>query len=307
MSFFHESIWQPLTQVTFLVAVGVFCRRVGILSDATVGGLSKLVLQVTLPILLFISGAHSDLQDLAFQGPVVFLAGILIPCLGYGVGAVIAYLFKLSVRQASVIRVGASLSNTAFVGIPICTALWGTQGALLAALFDQGINVPLLTLAPLEYGRTSHLAWRPLLLSPMAWGLVAGILWNLSGWGIAPWADAPLSVLGNVTFPLSLILVGALTVPGGMQMSMLKPLAAFLSSRLVLVPMLVWGLTLLLGLHGTGAAVAVMQSAMPASVTATVMAGEYGADAHLAASAALLSVILSLVTIPIIAAMVVGA
>ena len=43
-------------------------------------------------------------------------------------------------------------------------------------------------------------------------------------------------------------------------------------------------------------------SAMPASVIVTVMAEEYGADAALASTGAFLSVLASLLTIPLVAA-----
>ena len=307
MTLLHESLWQPLIQIALLVGIGGLCRLTGILSDRGTSEIGNLVLRVTLPVLLFVAGTRSDLLTLARAGPLVVLAGVLVPLVGYGIGALTARLFKLPAGQASIVRVNASLSNTAFVGIPVCTALWGAQGALLAALFDQGLNLPLFTLAPLEYGRASQKAtWRWLVMSPMIWGLVLGVLWNLSGLGFPPWIAAPLGAVGDITLPLSLILIGALAVPSGLKAG-IKPLAAFLLSRLVFVPLIVWILTLAIGFRGVAAWVTVIQSAMPASVTATVMAKEYGADSELAATGALYSVVLSLLTIPLIVAIVIRA
>ena len=306
MSLF-ESLLPPLTQIAFLVAVGALARMKGILSNTGTRDMSRLILSVTLPIMLFVSGTQSNLGDLARQGTIVFLAGILCPLLGFGIGALIAWLCKLSPSQTSVVRVGASLSNTAFVGIPVCAALWGAQGALLAAIYDQGINLPLLILAPLAYGQSSRTGlWRPLLLAPMVWGLALGILWNATGIALSPWIANPLNAIGNITLPLSLIMVGALAIPDEIGTQMVRPLLAFLSSRLVLVPVAVWLLVLLIGWRDTGASVIVLQAAMPASVTATVMAKEYGADSGLAASGAMLSIFLSLLTIPLIATLAMG-
>jgi malate permease and related proteins len=213
----------------------------------------------------------------------------------------------LPLRQAAVVRVGASLSNTAFVGIPVCAALWGPQGALLAAIYDQGINFPLLLLAPLAYGQSANKnLWKELLLAPMVWGLALGILWNILGIGLSPWFATPLGVIGNVTLPLSLVMIGALAVPDQFATDTLRPLTAFLLSRLIVVPIVVWGLALVLSLRGVGISVIVLQTAMPASVTATVMAQEYGAEANLAASGAMFSVLFSLATIPLITMLVLG-
>jgi predicted permease len=302
-----ETILPPLTQVVFLVAVGMVCRVKGILSNQGTGEISKLILNVTLPIMLFVSGAQSDVAELARQGPLVFLAGIMCPVLGFGIGALIAWLFKLPPRQATIVRVGASLSNTAFVGIPVCAALWGAQGALLAAIYDQGINFPLLLLAPLAYGKAANKnLWKELLLAPMVWGLALGILWNIAGIGLASWLATPLGVIGNVTFPLSLVMIGALAIPDQIETNIARPLIAFLSARLLVVPIIIWTIALALGWHGVGVSVMILQTAMPASVTATVMAREYGAEANLAASGAMFSVLFSLATIPLIAMLVLG-
>ncbi len=302
-----ENILPPLTQVAFLVAIGAACRAKGVFTHYGTSEISKFILNVTLPIMLFVSGAQSDVAELAYQGPIVFLAGVLCPLLGFGIGALVAWLFKLPPRQATVVRIGAALSNTAFVGIPVCAALWGAQGALLAAIYDQGINFPLLLLAPLAYRQsTSKNLWKELLLAPMVWGLALGIGWNLLGIGLPIWIETPLTVIGNVTLPLSLVMIGALAMPNTFAANFLRPLTAFLLSRLALVPIAVWALALVFGWHSTGVSVIILQTAMPASVTATVMAQEYGAEANLAASGAMFSVLLSLATLPLIAILVLG-
>ena len=199
----------------------------------------------------------------------------------------------------------ASFSNTAFVGIPVCTALWGARGALLAALFDQGLNFPLLTLAPLGYSKSISLrSWRQVFLSPLLVGMALGILCSALRVELPSWLGEPLSALGGITTPLALVLVGAMARPARLETRMLSPLAAYLTPRLAIVPLAVIGMAKTLGLEVVGAGVIVIQSAMPASVLATVMAEEYGADGTLAATGACLSVFLSFLTVPIFATMV---
>jgi len=296
-------VLQILIEIAFLVATGAVCRRLNILSETGTRQLSRLVLWITLPAALFVSAAQGDLADLATYGPVAFTAGALVPLFGYAIGALTARLLGLGSQQASVVRVNAGFSNTAFVGIPVCTALWGAKGALLAALFDQGLNLPLFTLAPWGYGQSSNgRAWRQILTAPMVWGMVLGIAWNLLGLELWAWLEKPLGALGSTTAPLSLMLVGAMAQRAQVGTRMARSLVAYLGTRLILVPASVLAVMLALGLGGLGAAVTVVMSAMPASVTATVMAEEYGADAALAGTGAFLSVLVSLLTIPLVAA-----
>jgi hypothetical protein len=293
MTLLQESPWQPLIRVALLV--GGLCRLTGILSENGAGQIGKLVLRVTSPVILLRARARSDLLALAHEGRLVVLAGVLVP------------LFKLPAGQASVVRVHASLSDTVLAGIPVCTALWGVRSTLLAGLSDQGLNLPLSTRAPLEYGRASQKAtWRWLVLSPMIWGLPLGVLWNPYGLGLAPWVTGPLGFLRDVALPLLLTLIGGLAVPSRLKGG-IKPLAAFLSCRRVFVPLIVSVFTLAIGFNGAATWVTMIQSAMPASVTATVMAKECGGDSELVATGVLYSIVLSLLTIPLIAAIVVRA
>jgi malate permease and related proteins len=312
MRLLDPSLLLPLVQVAFLVGVGLLCRSLNVITEDGTRHLTALVLNVTLPVMLFLSGAQSDLGSLARQGPWVLLAGMLLPILGYGVGWVAARLLRLPSAQASVIRISASLCNTAFVGIPVCTALFGPTGGLLAAIYDQGLNLPLLTLPPMEYAKDHSGAankrfrpnWRAIFLAPMVWGLVLGIAWRASGLGLPAWLVSPLSALGSATLPLSLVLVGSLAMPTTFRTALARPLLGFLGTRLILVPLAALAVIWLLGFRGVGAQVAVLQTAMPASVVATVMAREYESDAALAASGALLSVVGCLLTIPMIAVLI---
>lgn len=300
-----ETLLQPLIQVIFLVGAGALTRALRILDENGVRQLTNLVLKVTLPPLLFVYAAQSDITQLLRDGALAAAAGVILPVFGWGVGAATARLCGLRAEQASVVRVSGVMSNTAFVGIPVCGALWGPQGALLAAIYDQALTVPLLTLVPYEYGRTvnKHRAWREILFAPMFWGLFLGIAWGALGWELSPWVTQPLTALGNVTFPLALILVGTLGVPKQVDRQMARPLVAFLVTRLVLTPLVALAVVTALGLLGSAANVAVLQTAMPASVIATIMAERYGADANLAASGALLSYIFAILTLPLIASL----
>jgi malate permease and related proteins len=304
VTFLNPNLVQPILTVLCLVGVGILCRVIGVINDAGQRQLTSLVMKVFVPVMLFMAGLRSDPASLAREGAPVFLAGLVFPFMGYGIGVIVTRILRLPAAQSSVIRVSAALCNTAFVGIPVCTALWGPQGAILAAVYDQALNIPLLTIAPLEYGRAAgRTPWRSLLLEPLLWGLILGVAARVMGLSLPAWTAAPLSMMSAATLPLSLILVGSLAVPRQMSWNMARPLAAFVGTRLVLVPLAALSIVWLLGLRGIGSGVMVLQTAMPASVLATVMAKEYNADADLAAAGALLTILLSALTLPLLTAL----
>lgn len=300
------SLLQPMAEITILVTLGMACRTLGILSESGTKQLAALVMRIVLPAMIFVSLARSDLASMVQQGPVAFLAGAVVPIVGYAIGVLVARLLRLEPQQASVVRVNASFSNTAFVGIPVCTALWGVQGTVLAVLYDQGLNLPLLTLASWGYGMSSRKAtWRQVLLNPLLWSAALGLAWALVGLGLDGWLANVLTTLSNATIPLSLLVAGAMIQPGSIPGRMVLPLTGYVLARLVLVPLGAWLLALAVGLQGVVAGVIILQAAMPASVMATLMAEQYGADARLAATGAFLSVLLSFITLPLLAMLVI--
>ncbi len=302
MAFMDSGLLQPLAKIMLLVAAGATCRMLGIITEPGVRQLEALVLQVTLPIMLFVSMGKGGLSSLVRQGGPMFVCGILVSLLGYVLGAGLGRLFRLSPEQASVVKVNAALSNTTFVGLPVCTALWGSAGSVLALTYDLGMSLVFFTLAPWGYGRSSRgLPWRQVCLNPMIWGGILGAVVSASGLRLSGWPVEAITILGDATIPLSLLLVGALAEPARIRIGTLLPLTAYLLGRLIVVPVAAWLLVCALRLATIPAAVVFLQSAMPASVVATVMARQYGADARLAATGAFLSVPLSFVTVPLLA------
>lgn len=305
MPHFDTNLLQPLLTMLCLVGVGLLCRIIGVVDDTSERQLAGLVMNVFVPVMLFTAGLSGDTTSLVKEGALVFLAGLVFPFVGYGVGALVAWALRLSEAQASVVRVSASLCNTAFVGIPVCSALWGAQGAVLAAVYDQAMNIPLLALTTLEYGRgRARSSWSSLLFGPLLWGLVLGVAANLAGLTLPAWLDRPLNMISAATLPLSLILVGSLAKPRQTSRGLVRPLVAFTSARLVFAPLAAYAIIWLFDLRGVGSGIMVLQTAMPASVLATVMAKEYGADYDLAASGALLSILFSVITLPLIATLI---
>jgi len=302
---FISTLIRPLITLLVFVTIGLLGRKAGIISDRLQQHLTRLVMNFLLPVMLFMAGFASDPTSLARESGLAFLGGLVLPLLGYGAGALVTRIARLPRRQASVVRVDTAFCNTGFVGLPLCAALWGPQGALLAAVYDQAVTLSSLTLAPLDYGhQDGRRPWRSLLLSPLLWSLALGVTCGLAGWTLPPWARRPLDLVTSATLPMSLILVGSLALPDRLERALARPLATLVGSRLLLAPLVTLAAVSLLDLRGVLAGILVLQTAMPASVMVTVMAKEYGADADLAGAGALVTVILSAVTLPAMVALV---
>ena len=113
------------------------------------------------------------------------------------------------------------------------------------------------------------------------------------------WGRAPIKALGDATLPMALLIAGAmLGTPGSQVSNWRRQLAGLAALRLIVSPLIVAIAITALGWHDVMGKVIIMQAAMPAGLSISIMAKTYGSDARFGASATLWSTVASLVTLP---------
>ena len=122
-------------QLFLLMAVGYFCKYIGILNDESKKSLSDLLIYVILPcniISSFTSGIEVS-SELIFN---CFLS-VAISCV---IQIVSIYGGKLLFRnypknKASAAKYALIVSNSSFIGIPVAECMYGNLGVLYTAIF----------------------------------------------------------------------------------------------------------------------------------------------------------------------------
>lgn len=147
------------------------------LAEQTLKELSSLVVEILLPLYLFYTAAITSAE---FPGQALLpaLMGALITFLNYFVAVLALKPSGVTPDQKSAFLFANMFSNTAFLGIPICSAIFGPQGAVYAVLYDFGTGLIILTLGIWELTGGNFGHWRPLILNPLIWGVIAGLLWS---------------------------------------------------------------------------------------------------------------------------------
>jgi predicted permease len=287
------------TTVFFIFGLGFAIQRLRPLGDDTHHQLSKLVVMVVLPIYTFYATATNATPEALGRAPTLIWMGVLVASVNFVLATLVFRPAGIAPEQQRVFRFANLLPNTAFIGYPICLALFGPLGLFYAAVHDFGSALVVWTLGiwDLSGGRLAN--WRSLLLSPLIWSIAAGVLWALVGLPMPQWAGAPLQTLGNATVPLAL-LVGGMQLGGGtIQVnSWTRQLLSLSALRLIISPLVIALIVLAFGWHDVVAKVIVIQNALPAGITLSMMARAYGSDARFGAVATLWSTIGSLATLP---------
>lgn len=259
-------------------------------------------MKIVLPIFTFYVTATSATPEALEKAPSLIWMGVVVAFLNFGLATVFFKLAAVSPEQQRTFRFGAILPNTAFIGYPLCLALLGPLGLFYAVVHDFGSALIVWTFGiwDLSGGRAAN--WRSLLLNPLIWSVIAGVIWAAVGLPMPAWAGAPLDTLGDATVPLALLVAGAQMARSDVRAnSWPRQLLGMGALRLIAAPLVTALVVLALGWRNEMGQVIVLLNAMPAGLTVAIMARTYGADARFGAQATLWTTIASLATLPAVA------
>lgn len=277
------------------------------MGDETHDQLSALVVKIVLPVFIFYVTATSATPEALGKAPALIWMGIVVAFINFGLATLFFKPAAVAPEQQRAFRFGAILPNTAFIGYPICLALLGPLGLFYAVVHDFGSALMVWTFGiwDLSGGRAAN--WRSLLLNPLIWSVIAGVIWAALGLPIPEWAGAPLDTLGNATVPLALLVAGAQMGRSSVQVnSSLRQLTGIGALRLLIAPLVVALVVVLLGWRDQVGQVIILLNAMPVGLTLSIMARTYGADARFGALATLWTTIAALATLPAVAWLVIN-
>jgi predicted permease len=112
--------------------------------------------------------------------------------------------------------------------------------------------------------------------------------------------DKSIEQLGRASIPVALIILGVQLAKTGVGVGKYELFASNL--RLLLAPLLSFGVGWCLGLRGLDLQIVIIQSAMPTAVNSVVLVTEFGGDGGKVAKTVVATTILSFLTLPLILA-----
>jgi malate permease and related proteins len=292
-----------------LMIVGAIASQRKILNDESKDFLARIIIDITLPFLIFSTFSHLDFDVKLFKnGLFVFILAFINLGILYLTGSLSAFLQKLDKPQAMVHTLHTMFGNIVFLGFPLFDALFpGGIGVFYAAVYQLASNTLTFTygIYRLSSG-TQKSGWRSL-LNANTGAIVLGSLILVSKIELPKFVIDAFSGLGKCTSPLSMVYIGALLA--GMNIKKAFRIASvFIISfnKLILIPVLL-GIAYILLIKGFHLDIAreaffvlVMQAGMPCQTIIVVMTRRYGGDYHLAASNLFVSTLFSIITLPLL-------
>lgn len=286
----------------FAIAAGFLANRMGILGGGTDKKISRLLLAITLPSMILGSVCTGE----ALPEAAVVLGTLGVAAVFY----LLEFAFVLAAPpllggtpgQKGVWRYTLAFPNVAFIGYPVVSALFGPEALFYAVILVLPFNLMTFTLGPLMLTGAKRFSLRQM-FSPCVAASILALVLALGRLRPPAMIGEALEFVGGVTVPLSLLFVGSLLAGLPLGRMLASPRLWILTAvRLLALPSVLCFLLRWMGTDPLILGVAVTQMAMPAAVNGSLLCMEYGGDAECMAQITFVSTLASIVTIPILAA-----
>lgn len=296
-----------LAPIFLTIFVGFLLYRTKLVGDDMWSVLEHVVYYVLLPALLFQKIASADLSS----APVLAMGGAML----LAIGSMFALLLIIRVRIMTMMTLtGAAFTSLfqgssrwqTFVALSLIAGLYAEDGLTLAAI-GMAAMIPVLNIVNViviskyadgttpSAGHIIGLVAR----NPLVIACVCAAAVNAAGIALPAAVLDTLQLIGSGALGLGLLTVGAGIRP---RAALIDPSPVVLASalKLLLLPVLMFVWTSILGVDGLAQAVAVVSGAAPTASASYILARQLGGDAVLMANIITVQAVAAAVTIPLV-------
>ena len=301
-----QVIATTMCSLIIIVIAGFVSHKRGIINEEFERKLSGFVIKVTCPALL-ISSTMGDKMPDREHIPVLLLVSLLT----YLILIPLAYIQPVLMRVKRDLRGMYSFmltySNVGFIGYPVVASIFGSDAVFYACILNVFNTITVfiwgvmfISGENLKDGFRFRLFVSPAMIATYISVII--VVLNLH----TPKAIAmPLSILGNMTVPSSLIVIGAALAEIPTRKMVGTPhifMMCFL--KLLVLPLLVYYAMIMIGIDTRISSINMILIAMPVASFGTMFCMQMGKDETTMSQGTFWTTLLSVVSIPVLAMLV---
>ena len=293
-----------MTKLLFTMAVGFYLNKKNILEQETSKKMSAMVVNFTAPLLI-ISSASQVAGDNQSVILLMLFSGLFLYFLFPVISLAAAKLVHAPSDCRGVYQCMVMLANTAFMGYPVVQALYGESAIFYTTIFNFGYNILFYTygsfLMDKDAGQASKFEPRRLLSAGFLAGMVALII-PFSGITLPDMILQPCSFIGNITTPMSMLIVGSNMANYPLRdIFSEKRIYVMAFIRLLVMPVLTAAYMSLLTDDPLLICMTAMTIGMPVGSMVAMASSKYEKQGRIGSISVVMTTICSMATIPILA------
>ncbi|MCC0655055.1 AEC family transporter [Clostridioides sp. ES-S-0123-01] len=299
-----SNIFVQVAVLFIIILVGYFVRKFNLLDEHCTSKLSNLTMTIFLPSMI-ISSMQINFDNKMIQKILLLL---FISLVMYIVSIIIAFLLKYILKCEDTKDLGiyqyiVVFSNVAFMGYPVIEAVLGHEAIFYTAIFNLPFNLFSFTLGIylLSKGSTTKGFSMKSLISPATIAVVIGLFLFITGLRLPQFINDPLKMLGDMTTPISMIIIGSLLAnSSAIDCFVNKRLYLVTIVRLLVLPVIIYFILKGWVNDKMILAIPVVISSMPAAANTAIFANQYDSNVTLASQCVFFTTLFSVISIPFI-------
>ena len=275
---------QQVIVLFLLIGVGTLAVKTGVLKLEHKQPLSNLLVNIVVPAMIV--NSYQMEFSLEILRNLLAAFGLSILTIALGTVLTLALTARRKNSRTALFRFASIFSNAAYMGFPFNVLLWTLGYSMVSGSSDPKAVV------------------KSLAHTPAIYAVLVGLAIYLLQIPIPALLAQPISLLGAMNTPLSMLITGMLIAAGDLKSIVCsRPIWKLAAVRMLVIPALCLGAFALLGLFrfGMAAQVVLLLECCPAAAITSVFAVQFGHDEQFAAGCVVLTTLLSILTLPLCA------
>lgn len=308
MQSFLDSI-SAVVLILLMTAAGYFCGAMGWMTRENKRFLVRYIIDIAMPCMCVTNLMGSVTREMLKEAGTLLLVPLCTIILCFFITLLCARLLKLERKKLGVFVAMSCVSNSIFIGYPMCVNLFGTDAVffvlcyfLVNTTFFQTVCVGMLNYSGrAENAVPSFKAMIKGMIKPPVCAILLCTILVLLRVELPPLVMRFASAMGNTVTPLALVFTGFVIYDLGLKnLRIDRSLSVMLILRFLLSPLLCFGFCVLFGVSGLAKDVMVVEHAMPVMTQVIVLSADCGADEDYAAVGTALTTLACFVVIPLL-------
>ena len=296
-------VFNQMISLFLLMLTGYLANRFGVIDKTFESKVSRFIVNISLPATILNAVTGSDMAHDQEMLP-IFIAAVSI----FLVAHVVCHFIQKIICWDPTYELMLNYSNLGFMGIPIISTIYGGEYVLHVSIFMMTFNLSLFSygvyLLSRDDAKNRHFSVKKL-LSPGILSAFLAIGIYLLDIRLPQHAVSLFSTIGVTTTPLAMIVIGSTLA--GVKFSTVftdKELYLFSFLKLLVLPMITFFVLRFFIKDRTLLEISTILSGCPIAGNVSMLCMEYNRDVTLVSKGICISTLLSMISIPIVSALV---
>jgi len=297
-----ETILRQTIIMLMLILCGVLCAKTGIISKESNKDLSKFLMQIINPVVIFMSYQTDYRPELVRN----LLLTFLLSAVSFAVLLSCCYIFirRKEGRETEIERFSSVYSNCGFMGIPLVTALFGSEGVFYLAAYITMFNLIAWTQGMIMLtGERDMKQALKVLYSPTVISIVIGLFSFFFHIRLPEIPAKAMGMLTELNTPVAMIVAGITMSDTNIPALLRKKRVYWVCFlKLLLFPAILSLVLVLLSRHIDEKVLltVIVAAAAPPAALCTLQCVRYGKNSLFASEIFTFGTVISLATLPLI-------